>query len=242
MPKTPTRFPNGVTTAAKSNALGKFGLPDPTKWHTYFDDFDYFTSASWTITEIGAGGTTALTDAAGGVLLITSDALDNDGVQIQKDGEGFLPTSGKQLFFKARFTTAKITQSDWLIGLAVLDTTLLDAVGGDGVTDGMFFSKEDGDTNIDFHCQKNTTTGQIDATAIAVQPTAGTYVELAFYFDGIRYIQLFVDGVHKSTVDLTSTLSTYLPDTELTPSVAYLNGEAGATTLSLDYLFVAQER
>ena len=242
MSKTPTRFPNGVTTANKQNPLGKFGLPDPTQWHSYFNDFDHFTAADWVITEIGAGGTEAITDENGGVLLITSDALDNDGVQLQKVGESFLPASGKQLFFKTRFTTAKITQSDWLIGLAVLDTTLLGAVGGDGVTDGMFFAKEDGDTNIDFHCQKDTTTGQIDATAIAVQPTAGTYVTLAFYFDGERYIKLFVDDVHVSTVDLTATLATYLPDTELTVSVAYINGEAGATTLSLDYLFVAQER
>jgi hypothetical protein len=48
--------------------------------------------------------------------------------------------------------------------------------------------------------------------------------------------------VHKGTLDLTTTLSTYLPDTALTVSFALLAGEAEATTMTIDYLFAAIER
>src|SRR5688500_1063539 len=96
---TPARFPSGVTTVESTDPLGQFGLPDPTKWHTYFNDFDTFVAGDWTITttEAGAGSATeALTDADGGVLLVTNDAADNDADFFQKVGESFLLASGKR--------------------------------------------------------------------------------------------------------------------------------------------------
>jgi hypothetical protein len=139
------------------------------------------------------------------------------------------------------------TQSDFLIGLAVLDTTLLGATDGDGVTDGIFFAKEDGDTNLDFHCQKNATTGQLDASAIGTV-VADTYMIVAFEFDGVRYIKYWVDDVHKGTLDLvpnypsSGAVTDYLPDTPVTVSFAILNGEAVAKLMTVDYIFAAIER
>src|SRR5688572_27558300 len=95
----PVRFSNGVTNVPADDPLGNMGLPDPTKWHTYFNDFDTFVVADWTITttEAGAGSATeALTDADGGVLLITNDAADNDADFFQKVGESFLLAAGKR--------------------------------------------------------------------------------------------------------------------------------------------------
>ena len=71
---------------------------------------------------------------------------------------------------------------------------------------------------------------------------SNTYTELAFAFDGKRYITLWKDGAQLSTVDLTTTPTTYLPDTELTISFGLKNGEAVAKTMSIDHIFVAQER
>ena len=79
---TPVRFPYGVTNAAKAGPLGMYGLPDPASWHTYFNDFDeYVVTTRWTETKTGAG-TVAVTDADGGVLLITNAAADNDAVAL----------------------------------------------------------------------------------------------------------------------------------------------------------------
>lgn len=123
-----------------------------------------------------------------------------------------------------------------MLGLQVTDTTPLD------VTDGIYFQKDDGDTNIDFYVSKDATTGRLTTTAFATASAAGTYMRLGFYFDGKRYIYLYMDGVMVDKVDLTTTLATYLPDTELTISFGVQNGEAVAKTMSVDYIFAAKER
>ena len=241
----PTRFaPNGVTNATDTQNLGMMGQLDPTKFHTYFEDFDTFTVADWTITtiELGAGDATeALTDADGGVLLITNDAADNDSDFFQKVGESFKLESGKQLWFKSRFKVSDATESDWVMGLQITDTTPL-AAAGDGVTDGIFFQKDDGDTNVDFYVQKDATAGQLTSTAVTTAAASDTYMTLGFYFDGARYVELFKDNAKVATVDLTTTLTAYMPDTELTVSFGIQNGEAVAKTMSVDYIFVAKER
>ncbi len=128
---TPTRFTSGLATVPKAAPLGMYGLPDPTEWHSYFNDFDTYVAGDWTVTEVGAGSR-ALTDIDGGALLITNAAADNDRNELQKLGESFLLTAGKRAFFKARFKVSDATQSDFLIGLAVTDTTLQGAVDGAG--------------------------------------------------------------------------------------------------------------
>ena len=232
---TPSRFPYGVTNQNKTSMYGQFKSMVPQVYHQYFDDFDTYLAGQWTITATGAG-TTALTDADGGAILLTNAAADNDARFHQKVGEGFLPASGKKVFFETRFTVSDATQSDWVIGLQVTDTTPLD------VTDGMYFQKDDGDTNIDFYCSKDATTGRSTTTAWTTASAAATYMKLGFYFDGVRYITLWKDGVETATVDLSTTLATYLPDTELTISFGIQNGEAVAKTMTVDYIFAAMER
>jgi len=246
---TPVRYPFGVSTNEVTEPLGQFGLPDPTKWYVFFDDFetwvtDTSAAAKYTITTIEAGtgsATEVLGDAAFGALVVTNDDADNDSDFFQKIGENFLLASGKKTFFKARFKVSNATQSDWIMGLCVTDTTPI-AAGGDGVTAGIFFQKDDDDTNIDFYVQKNTTTGQLTTTAFTTAAADDTFMTLAFYFDGARYVKLYVNNVQLKTVDLTTTLSTYLPNTELTVTFGMVNGSAGAKVMTVDYIFAAQER
>lgn len=240
----PVRFPFGVTNVDKVDPLGMYGLPDPTTWATFFTDFQTFNVADWTLTTVEAGSgaaTEALTDAHGGVLLVTNDNADNDSDFFQKVGESFLPASGKRLIGKFRFKVSDATESEVYFGLMVTDTDPLSSTAGDGVTDGIFFMKEDGTTNVNFYVQKDATTGQLTTSAVTTLAN-DTWTELAFSFDGNRYVTLWKDGAQLSTVDLTTTLTTYLPDTELTVSFGLKNGEAAAKTLSVDYIFVAQER
>tara|TARA_R110000868_G_scaffold398941_1_gene672396 strand:+ start:319 stop:1041 length:723 start_codon:yes stop_codon:yes gene_type:complete len=237
----PVRFPFGVTNVDKTSPFAMMGQLSPLTFHTYFNDFDeYVVTSRWTETKVGAG-TVAVTDVDGGAILITNAAADDDSVFVQKLGESFLLASGKKVFFEARFTVSDATQSDWIFGLYITDTTPL-AASGDGVTDGIFFQKDDGDTNIDFYVQNNTTTGQLTTTAITTASAAATFMRLAFFFDGKRYVHVYKDGVELSVVDLTATLATYLPDTELTIGFGIQNGEAVAKTMTIDYVFVAEER
>ena len=226
----PTRFPGGLTTANANSTLGMYGLPDPTGWHEYFDDFDTYVAGDWTITTTGTG-TVALTDVNGGAILITNSAADNDAVFMQKKGESFLMQSGKPAFFKARFKVSEATQSDFVMGIQVADTTPLDA------TDGIYFVKADGSSAVSAVCRKDASTGSTSLAALTLADD--TFVVLGWYYDGKSEVVVFVDDVKIGTLDASAT---YLPDTELTVSFGVQNGEAVAKSMTLDYAFAAVKR
>lgn len=226
---TTTRFPNGVTNVGEQSLFAELGQPAATNFHTYFEDFDYYTAGDWTVTETDAGATQALADGDGGLLLITNTAADNDLVSLQKKGESFRFESGKALFFEARFKVSDATQSDVVIGLQITDTTPLD------VTDGVFFIKADGAATVDFRVEKNNTATTASAMATMANDT---YIRLGFYYDGSSAVQYFVNGTYTG-----SSVTTNLPDDEdMTVTIAIQNGEAVAKTMTVDYIYVAKER
>lgn len=225
---TTTRRPNGLTTAKKTEPLGDFILPDMTKAHVYWEDFDYYNAANWTVTEVGVA-TQVLTDEDGGVLLITNAAADNDSSFNQKIGESFLFEIGKKLWFEARFKVSDATQSDWRIGIYITDTTPLN------LTDGVYFRKDDGDSNIGFFVEKDDVS--TFNNNIATQSN-NTFQRMSFFYNGVDSVAASIDGVVVATLATTN-----LPDDEnLTISFGIQNGEAVAKTMSVDYILAAKER
>ena len=226
----PTRYPNGVTTAAKNTTLGEFILQDPTDAHVYFDDFDTYTAADWTVTETSTSATEALADADGGILLITNTTTENDQVAMQKVGESFLLESGKKTWFKARLATSEATQTDLICGLCITDTSLVA-----GMSDGVYFFSADGSTDIDFFVEQDSTATEVSAVGTLADDT---YVKLGFYYNGVDAIEVFVDDVKKGTAAVTN-----IPDDEeLTVSFVHQTGSAASATMSIDYVFAAKER
>lgn len=187
--------------------------------------------AGWTTTlvEAGAGETTVALKAGAdtGTLLITTDAAENDGANIQLQGEAFTFASAYPLYFGVRFKISDATQSDFLLGLCITDTDLLG-----GMTDGIYFRKVDGSTTMAFVLEKDSTeTSTNYGTAIA----ADTWYILEFYFDGTN-VDWYVNGVAQ-----TRPATTNLPNDEyLTPSIHVLTGEAVAKTAEVDWLRVIQ--
>lgn len=231
MSSTPARFPGGVTNRLKTNALGMLGMPDPTRYHVWFDDFDKYTTADWTLTtvELGAGSATeAIGNADGGILVVTNDAADDDSDFFQLARETFRFETTKDLWFKARLKVSDITQSDFVVGLQITDTTPL------AVTDGVYFRKDDGDALLD--CVVIKDSAATTATAAATLAN-DTYYEFAFHFDG-KAVYWYLDNVQ-----IAESVLTNLPDDEeLTISFGLQNGEAVAKIMSVDYIFVAKER
>jgi len=227
-----TRFPYGLTNVSEVDLFADMVQPDPTLFHTYFNDFDTYVAGDWTVTETDAGATQALTAGDGGLLLITNTAADNDLVALQKNPAAFTFTAGKKTFFRCRFKVSDATQSDLVFGLQVVDTTPLD------VTDGIYFLKADGAATVDFICRKNASTGSTSASAVATMAN-DTFIELGFYYDGQSKVAYEVNGSVLGSLDASST---YLPDTTCTVSFALQNGEAVAKTMTVDYVYVAKER
>ena len=206
---------------------------DPSAYHVYFNDFDIYTTTNWTLTtvEAGAGSATeAVSGADDGVLLITNDAADDDSDFFQLINETFTFEAGKRMLFKARFQVSDATQSDFVIGLQLTDTTPLD------VSDGIFFQKDDGDALLDFHAEENTVAS--NATGIHTM-VAATWTTVGFYYNGTdANIQLFVDDVNVGSVPITNAVD----DEALAISFGIQNGEAVAKTMTVDYLLAAKER
>jgi len=207
--------------------------PDaPRGVHEYFNDFNTYAAAEWTITttEAGAGSATeALTNVKGGALLVTNDDADNDADFFQLLGEPFKFESGKRLAFECRFQTNDATESDIVFGLQITDTTPLD------VSDGVFFLKSDGAATVDFLVEKDGTATTESSVETLVDDTWAT---LGFYYDGTGPIEVFVDRNRVATVAVTN-----LPDDEeLTVSFGIQNGAAAAKTLTVDYIHAWQDR
>lgn len=227
----PTRFPGGVTNVGARSVYANYGLLSPSSWHTYFNDFDTYVAGDWTITSVGSA-TQALTDGDGGLLLVTNAAADDNSCFFDKKGASFLLAAGKKSIFKARFKVSDATQSDFVIGLQVTDTTPL------SVTDGIFFQKDDGDAQLDVYCRKDATTGSTSATNIATVAD-DTYLSVGLYYDGNATLAYFVNDVQLGSLDASIS---FLPDTALTVSFGIQNGEAVAKLLTVDYIFAAKER
>lgn len=238
-----SRFSKGISTAAKgkgNDVLWNYQAPDPTKLITWWDDFYDYDASRWVVTtsEVGTGSATeALNDEVGGVLKLTTSQGDNDHDFLQWAGEEsstateiFKITDSEEAWFKARFKISEATQSDFVMGLQIVDTTPLDTA------DGIFFQKDDGDTNLDFHVEKSGT--QSSLTGIHTMAN-DTYITAGFYYDGRSTVHAYVNDQAVGSVD-----NTNLPDDqELTISFGLQNGASASTTgFEVDYILFSQER
>jgi hypothetical protein len=197
----------------------------------YFEDFvnpvatsDALVGWTTTLVEAGAGeSTVTVPDAAGGTLLLTTDANEDDGINFQKIGENFkLSTSQQACYFGIRFKISDKTQSDFIVGLCITDTALLG-----GMTDGVYFRKVDGAATVNVVTEKNSTETETLAVSTMVNDT---YVILEWYWDGTS-VEFFVDGV--AVAQHTANI---VDDEELTPSIHFLAGEAVVKTMTVDWI------
>lgn len=188
--------------------------------------------AGWTVTLVeGGAGESTITkpDGVDAGILLTTDAAENDGINLQLDGESFkLNSSCRALSFYAKLRVSEATQLDFLVGLCITNTALLG-----GMTDGIYFEKLDGGTGISAVTEKDSTETQSDSLGTCA---ADTDVELEFFYDkDDASVEFFIDGVSvaKHTANICD-------DEDLTPSVQVLTGAAAAETLQLRELRVIQ--
>jgi hypothetical protein len=233
---TPARYTSGLSTVRAASPLAAYGLPNRLAYHEWFDDFDNFEADQWVITRVGTTPTEVATSANHGELLLTMAATDDSSSSLQWSGddnaavnETFKFVVGKKLFFQARFKVSDATQSDFVLGLQITDTTPL------AVTDGVYWRKDDGDANLDFVVIKDS----VATTATAASTCANnTYLTLGFAYNGKDGIEFWKDDVKLGT----SALTTLPDDEELAISIHMQNGEAVAKTMSIDYVWCAAER
>lgn len=191
---------------------------------------DYL-ATDWTITALQGTNTIAVdTDDANGVLRLTSGATENDGSGYQGKIEAWRFAANKALEFEARFKLNDVTQSDFVIGLQITDTTPF------AVSDGAWFGSDDGDALLDFHLAKASVQGDLTGLATLVDDT---WIKVGFYYDGVdANVQVFINDIRVGALPF----ATNGPTTELCISLAHTTGEAVANTMDIDYIRVVQQR
>lgn len=228
----PTRFPNGIGTNTSTASLGMLGMPDPSKFHVFWDDFNSPPlSTEYTLTAVSVGaGTSAFSaaDADGGIARITTAANENDGIWAELIGEGFLIEEGKKTWIKTRFSVGDAIQSDMVIGLHSTSVT------PQAATMRFLFETVDGAAAMYFNVDDNTTDADSDTVVTLADDT---FVVLGAYYDGKGNIDLFLNDAK-----ITTMTGVGVPGAEMAVGFGYLNGASGAETTDIDYLLVVKER
>lgn len=201
--------------------------------------------ADWLLTVIDGGSDegevcNVTDDAPGGWLTLTTNDAAADACQLQLNGEAFKLAVGKPLFFKAKIILGDISETDFFIGLAVTDTTILA-----GVTDRVGFELNH-DGNLDFLTEQNSTENSADTTVNVADGTIATEstkaVTVGFYWDGVDTLTPYVDDVaYAAMTDNGSTI--LVPDDEtLTPTIAMLVPGAAAESAYIDVIDIVYVR
>lgn len=201
----------------------------------YFNDFlmtqDY-NANDWTINTTEAGTSSATeaiaADEKYGALVITNDDADNDVDNLQLNEENWILESGKQVWFESRVKVNDADQVDMFVGLAITDTSARDA------SDRVGFALADESAALTVENAKDSTA---TSTASVATIADNTYVVLGFHWDGQSKIEYFVNRA------LVATHRANIPDDEnLAVTINLQNGSAGAKSITIDYIYVAQER
>lgn len=199
----------------------------------FFEDFltaQSYAAADWVITttEVAGSASEAIAaDEASGALVITNGTADNDVDSLQAVEENWRLAAGKQLWMEMNVKVSDADDIDAFVGLAITDTTPRDA------SDRVGFSILEGSALI----QTEYTNATVGAAVIsAISAADDTYVKLGFHWDGKNKIKFYVNR------SLVREASAAAIAENMAITLNIQNGAVGGDSLTVDYIYVAQER
>lgn len=229
-----TSFAGGVSTQKYPHPFMNLGFPDPGRFSTVWEEFNYYTAAQWTVGGAGAPVAPALVAGDGGILSMANSAADNDSNFISLGTATvtqFTHSSTKRLFFMARAQVDDATQCDMAFGLQVT------VAANNFLTpaDGIFLRKaDDGLTFV-----MVSRVGGVETVSSAFGTVvAATKFEVCFTYEpheGAFYAGF--NGVLQASIRPTSVTAV-----GLRVVAGVQNGSAVARTMLLDTLLCAKER
>lgn len=235
---------------------------NPVLWTGFDDDFFYFVSGDlFTDTSPDTGAIVAPTDAAGGVLTLTTGGTDNNEVYLHTTKEIFLFAQGKTLIGEARikYTEANTDDANVLVGF-------LDAAGANAIVDdgagpkasysGALFFKADGDTlwsvedSIGATQSTTSLTSGNSADGVSCVPGGGVWQRLRVVVEcttstsaTARFYIVRDDTTPGGNLKLVKTDTfTYTGATEMQFIVGVKAGGANSEVVSVDYCRAKQMR
>ncbi len=224
-----TNFENGLTNRNARDLFGSMRQPDPTRYHSYFEDFDYFTATDWTISGAGAG-TQLLTDGDGGVLQLATAGGAADFELLQKVGENILVEAqpDRGIYCRSRFSLDEVLLSQVGIGLAD-EPPLPDPANG------IYFRGNAGDALLDFTVRSDPS-NVYEALGVTTL-VADQIITAEWYWDGIDRVYYGIDGNPLGFLEVPVP-----PVGTLAPVFGIGAGQAAPLVGDFDYFFVAKQR
>jgi hypothetical protein len=261
----PVRTPSGGTTDQIFQPLADCGNGNPAFYHQFFDDLDQAvsfnaTAGTGTYTTTGTSATWAsVSPGVGGQGKLSTEAVTLQIAEIQLPSPSFSQNiAPKKLFFETRVVAnTNAANSKWIFGLVDTGAAFTAATGAVAVTDGIYFLYV-GSTGI---LTLNQATGSVvsSVTIPAAAYNVANAFDIAFYQNRIGDILAYVDTqlvgfVPQSNIGTTGNpqnagavariLGTSYTATAvvLTPTIAIWETGGTASTLTLDFIDVQQER
>lgn len=226
-----TNLPEGFNNLYSYQALGSYLAGMPARMHQWFDDFDLFTAANWTVTETQAGATQAIVaNTDGGIIALVNSAADNDINAIKFANNTFVLPTNKNWWIATRLKVSSALVSDVIFGL-------VDVMTGFDPAYGVYLTKLNGAATFALAVENNSavTAGSAASPAIADD----TYVTLAITFNKDKGV---ITAWMNDSPFANVTVLTNMPTAALAPAIGVQNGDGNARTLSCDWLLAAIER
>lgn len=224
-----TNFDNGVTNRNAADLFGSMGQLDPTKFHSFMDDFDKFTAPGG-YTAPATGSVAPNATILGGAVDIITGAVDTNVAIIQATSLGYSIVASQRVYFRSKAEMDDVIDADGIWGLN-------DAAASITPADGVFFEKTDAAAQVDLVVRSGAS--EVAREAAVATMVAATQITLEFYWDGIDRVYFGVDGSPTGFLDLSGIA---LPTGLLAPTAGAVTGNGTTTTVTQDYLFAAQER
>lgn len=227
----PTHFPNGISNTSLEGTLQKYSGLDPVRYYQFFNDFSQFDPNEWTIIINDTGGTLGnveLLPEDKGVLGLTTSNGVGSSITFLVDAvrNTVTFTIGKKVFYGVRL---KLND--------VLNTELASGFDFGVSATAIQFVKAVSENSLNILVSR---VGNIQNLPLDFQMQDNEYVDAAFYYDGGDLLKVFINNNFAITVPL-ETNTSYFDRTAILLNTIATNNVA-TNTLSLDYIFFAQER
>lgn len=190
----------------------------------------------WTVVKDSGAAVALATDENNGAVLLTSTlTTDDDGASIQLTQETFKPATGVKIWFEAKIKASDADQHDMFVGLVENFATDPEACIATDVPR-VGFHVADGSASI--VCKNQLTDVLASSTASGVSGADDTYITLGFQIDERKQVKYFINRA----LVVTHSTTANIPNTELTPAVFNLSGNAtGTHSLTCDYVWVLKD-
>jgi len=239
------RLSSGFTQDMSFQPLGLIGIPNPLFYATCVDDYIGYIPGRYVNTITGTGSI-AQTSGVGGRLLFTTNTTTpatTDIASQQLDAAACQIQTTKKAAALFRLQLADILNPAILVGEIQTTTTPFT------VTDGVYFSKASGSTNLTFNVMASSVL--VASTTLPGLLTANTDIDLGFTYDGRGNILVFAGAGLVGQV-LNQNTTPLGPAARLTPAsfptallngtIAIQSGTATSKTMNVDFRFSALER